>query len=114
MEYWNSVFSEDTTQSFNVSLDKIMGRFDGNQLRLAAASRPSGRSAVGAETEAESSLFLLTFEGGFGPMQELLAELEARMPQLVLERLTITPGRHTGKGYQRSLKFEVTYMAWEK
>ncbi len=114
MEYWDDVFRKDTIQSFNQSLDKIMGRFDGDQLSLAAAKRPSGSSNIAQETEAKASLFQLTFEGGYGPMQELLAELEARMPQLVLEAMTVSPGKHTGKGYQRRLKFEVTYMAWEK
>lgn len=114
MEYWNEYLQADAAQSLNKGLDKAMARYDGNQLRLAAARRPSSRGGFGDGTEANVALFEITFEGGYGPMQKMLAELEVNAPQLVLERLKISPGAHTGKGYERSLKFEITYMAWAK
>jgi len=114
MEYWNEHLEADTAQSLNENRDKIMARYDGNQLRLLSSRSSSSRGGFGDGLEARANLFDLTFEGGYGPMQKTLAELEALMPQLVLERLKITPGTHTGQGYQRSLKFEVTYMAWSK
>ena len=114
MGYWEDHLGRDTTQSFNESLDLILSRYDGNQLSMAAAKRPSGKGALGTRVEASSSLFQLTFEGGFGPLQELVAEVEARMPHVVLERLDISPGKTKGRGKGRNLKFELTYMAWAK
>jgi hypothetical protein len=114
MEYWAEHLEKDVTQSMNVSLDAVLKRFDGNQLRMASARRPAGEGLLGSDVEAVASLFEITFEGGFGPMQETLAELETRVPQLVLDKMEIAPGSHTGQGYRRSLKFTVTYEAWAK
>ncbi|MCF6238653.1 MAG: type II secretion system protein M [Candidatus Marinimicrobia bacterium] len=114
MEYWAEHLEQDATQGLNESLDDIFKGFEGNQLSLTLAKRPSGKGVLGKVTEASTSVFNLSFDGGYGPMQQMMAELELRMPQLVLEGLSIEPGKHTGKGYQRALKFDVTYMAWAK
>jgi len=110
MAYWNDHLGRDVIQSFNENLEAALSRFDSNQLRMAAASRPTGEGGVGKEVGADASRFKLTFEGGYGPMQEMLAELELRMPQLLLEQMKISPG--SGRGRERNLTFEVSYTAW--
>jgi len=114
MEYWEGHLTKDTVESFNENLDMILKRYDSNQLRPPTARRPAGKGVLGRGVEANAALFQLTFEGGFGPMQELMAELEVRMPQLVLEGIKITPAAVQAGGLGQKLKFELTYMAWSK
>lgn len=113
MAYWDDSLNKDVMQSFNENLEAALGRFDSNQLRLEAASRSPGPGAFGKGAGEASSLFKLSFMGGYGPMQELFAELELRMPQLVLQNVSISSGT-SRRGAGGSLKFEVIYMAWEK
>ncbi len=113
MEYWDEHLKRDTMQSFNENLDSILGNFDANQIRMLEGRRPTGAGEVGLKSKTPYARFALVFGGGFSPMQELLSELELRMPQLLLESSELSMGASTG-GQIKSLKLKVSYLAWQE
>lgn len=108
MRYWEEKLGKDFIQSLSQNLNDVVEPFSDKQLLRTELSRPAGRSTLAPGTEADYSRLKLSFEGGYGPMQRALAELEIRMPQLVLERLDISPIRNE----IRPLKFDITYLCW--
>ena len=113
MEYWNAQLERDVLQNFNETLDSVLSQFDANQIRLLEGSRPQGRGDLGLASGASYARFALVFEGGYGPLQELLAELEAKMPQLIVENMELTVGRSSA-GSGASIKLRITCLAWQK
>lgn len=113
MEYWNAQLERDVLQNFNETLDSILVKFDGNQIRMLEGSRPQGKGELALLSNASYARFSLVFEGGYGPLQEVIAELEARMPQLVVENMALSVGASSA-GPGASIKLTITYLAWQK
>ena len=113
MAYWEEQLGKDFIQSLTKNLNEITADYDEEQLLRTELSRPSNRSPIASATENEYSRFKLSFEGGFGPMQRTMAELEMRMPQLVLESLEVLPGRNNIKGKSPKLRFDAIYLCWQ-
>ena len=110
MAYWEEQLGKDFIQSLTKNLNEITGNYNEDQLLRTELSRPSSRSPIASATENEYSRFKLSFEGGFGPMQRTLAELEMRMPQLVLESLEVLPGRNNSADELPKLQFDAVYL----
>ncbi|MCB1237018.1 MAG: hypothetical protein KDM91_18260 [Verrucomicrobiae bacterium] len=108
MAYFDEQISQEFIQALTKNLNEVTSNFNETQLLRTELSRPGGRSSFAGYTENQYSRFKLSFEGGFGPMQMTLAELEMRMPHLVLESLKMGPGSGNGS----SLKFDATYVCW--
>ena len=53
-----------------------------------------------------------TWEGGYGPMQELLLQLESVLPQTDLEDLKISRKSGLLPGQPQRLAFELTHVCW--
>ncbi len=113
MDYWSQSMRQGFVQVMNERLTTSMEKFDPIQLRLVEIGR-GGQAGLAKGTEADASSIMLTFEGGFGPMQSLMAELESRIPQLVLDSINISVGKPTGRGDEKGLTFIVIYSAWSK
>lgn len=113
MTYWEEQLGKDFIESLTQNLNEITAEFDESQLLRTELSRPSSRSLLAASTENSHARFKLSFEGGFGPMQRTMAELEMRMPQLVLESLEVSPGSGNYSGSVPRLKFEAVYLCWQ-
>ena len=111
MEYWEAELKKEFIQSLTQNLNEITSQFSEDQLIRTELSRPGTRSPIAGVTDNPHSRFKLSFEGGFGPMQIALAELEMRMPHLVLEGLDIQPVRENS-GRSSRLHFDATYLAW--
>ncbi len=110
--YWQSKLNQDLVESFSENLDKILAKYDSEVLRQTEMGQAPGAGGFGSKTEHPYSKMQLRFEGGFKPMQLLLAELETEMPQLVLESLSMAP--KPGSGNERgTLQFGVVYHCWE-
>ncbi len=113
MAYWEENLNQEFIQSLTQNLSEIDERFSDKQLRQTALSRPGTRSPLAGYTENEYSRFRMSFIGGFGPMQEAFAELELRMPHLVLESMKMRTVNTTGDE-DPSLEFDVTYLCWQE
>ena len=110
MAYWSNQLREELIQSVSKNLNEIMSDYDERQLRRTSFSRPTGRSQIAGSVESEHARLVLGFEGGLGPLQTTLTELEILMPHLTLESLNIIPNNRQSGG--TFLRFEVTYVAW--
>jgi len=111
MAYWNEHLEGDTVQSFNEKLDAILLGM-GERVMMLEGKRLDGNGLFAKAVETPSERFSMIFEGGFGPMQEFLSELEVKMPQLSLESIEIDVGSPIGR--EKNLRFKVTYLAWQK
>ncbi len=113
MEYWDENLKRGFVQVMNDRVTAIMEGFKPNQLRLVEIGR-GGRGSLSKDGEAQSAAIMLTFEGGFGPMQALMGELETLIPQLELDSMDIGAGRPTGIRKEKELTFKIVYSAWSK
>lgn len=114
MNYWNTKLEQDFIQSLTQNLNQVLAKYDSSVLRQTEMGQAKGAASIGGKTENPHIRIQLSFEGGFKPMQQLLAELETEMPQLVLEELIIKPIPAKGEGETGKLQFGVTYLGWEK
>ncbi len=115
LDYWKESLSQELVQTLTANLRQAMSDYTDDQLRQTELSRPGGSSQFAAVTENKYERLSLSFEGGFAPMQRVLAELELTMPQLSLESLTVGPTNSGvgNKDSQKRLKFVATYLSWQ-
>lgn len=114
VEYWHAKLQQDFIQSLTENLNRILAKFDPDVLKQTAMGQAAGSSGFGSQVDNPSSRIQLTFEGGFKPMQMLLAELEAEMPQLVLESINVGVIGPNNESESGSLSFSLVYVSWEK
>ena len=114
VSYWNEKLEQDFIQSLTENLEKILDNYDSNVLRQTELSQAQGSGSIAARTENPFSRIQLSFEGGFKPMQMLLAELEREMPHLFLESIIVRPNLAKEEGETGSLSFSLVYMCWDK
>lgn len=114
IEYWNSKLGQDFIQSLTENLNRILSKYEPDVLTQTAMGQASGASSFGTQVENPSSRIQLSFEGGFKPMQLLLAELESEMPHLVLESINIVPIAPKNETETGRLGFTVIYLCWDK
>jgi len=114
--YWNGKLDQDFVPTLSDTIDRIVKKYDEEVLRHTSMSQLPGNSSISKTSRSAYNLVNLGFEGGFKPMQLLMAELEEEMPQMVLEKMAITPmtneksaAEGTGK-----LNFNLTYLSWKK
>ncbi|MDF1656774.1 MAG: GspMb/PilO family protein [Verrucomicrobiales bacterium] len=112
--YWNEKLEQDFIQSLTTNLEGILDKYDSNVLRQTELSQAQGAGAIASRTDNPHSRIQLSFEGGFKPMQMLLAELEREMPHLFLESIMIRPNLAKSETEAGSLSFSLVYMCWEK
>lgn len=114
MAYWDEQLKKEFVQNLTQNLNEIGSQFTEEQLSRTEFSRPGTRSPLAGSTQNPHSRFKVTFEGGFGPMQTLLADLEVRMPQLVLESIEVTPVQDPSPKAKSRLRFDASYLAWHE
>jgi hypothetical protein len=112
--YWNSRVEQDTVQSLTDNLEKILSKYDAEVLNRTEMGQASGSSSIATRAKHPFSRMQLSFQGGFKPMQLLLAELENEMPHLFLESITIRPQPAETAAERGNLEFGIVYLCWEK
>lgn len=113
IDYWNSKLETDVVQSLSANLERLLAKHEPEVLRQTEMGQMAGVGGIASKLKHPHTRMKLTFEGGFKPMQLLLAELETEMPQLVLESLSITPMPATANREKGTLQFAVVYVCWE-
>lgn len=111
--YWKSKLEQDVVESLTKNLDKILAKYDSETLRQTEMGQAAGSGGIGSKTSHPHSKMQLRFEGGFKPMQLLLAELETEMPHLVLESISVTPKPASSDKEKGTLQFGLVYHCWE-
>jgi len=112
--YWNSKLDRDFIQTLSATLNKILAKYDDSVLKQTEMSKATAAAAIGSRTDQPHYTIQLSFEGGFKPMQMLMAELESEMPNLVIERMNIKPLPAKRAGEVGMLQFDIVYMGWNK
>ena len=112
--YWNKKLDRDFVQTLSMTLNELLAKYDDSVLKQTEMAKAKTAAAIGSKTDNPHTLFQLKFEGGFKPMQLLLAELENEMPNLVLESLSMKMMPAQSDEEDSRLQFNVTYMGWEK
>ncbi|MBU6179092.1 MAG: hypothetical protein KGR69_05475 [Verrucomicrobia bacterium] len=112
--HWTSKLEQDVVESLTKNLDMLLAKYDPAVLRQTEMGQAGGIGGLGAKCKYPHTRMQLTFEGGFKPMQLLLAELETEMPQLLLETLSVYHRPGSSLGEKGTLQFAVVYLCWEK
>lgn len=114
--YWNEKMDQDFVPALSGTIDRILKKYNEEVLRQTSMSQLPGGSTITKARRDSYNLVSLGFEGGFKPMQLLMAELEQEMPQLVLEKLDVTPlvNDNTAAEGTGKLSFNLTYLSWKK
>ena len=109
MSVWEEHLNGEVVQKITRELQEIMETYSELELTQTGLGRPASRSMLGGSTENHYSRFQTSFEGGYGPMQQVMAALETQMPHLVLEEFNIKPSQNPG-----TLSFHATYLCWHE
>lgn len=107
MEVWEQCLRGEVAQNITRVLQEVMEPYRENELKQIALGRPASKSGLAGGTENSYSRFEIVFEGGYGPMQEVLMQLETRMPNLVLEELLVEPSKNA-----TTLSFRAIFTCW--
>ncbi|MDF1861846.1 MAG: GspMb/PilO family protein [Verrucomicrobiales bacterium] len=114
IEYWNAKLDQDFIQAISSHLNEILARYDDSVLRQTEMKKAQKSTSIGSRTNNPHSMIELSFEGGFKPMQLLLAELEREMPNLMLESISVKSNPARTDDDEGKLNFTVLYLCWEK
>lgn len=105
---WKEDLAQETTSTLRTHLKSISEKLPSEEFQETGFDPLSNKSSFAAASQQKSSQFRLGFRGTFRAAQRALLELEARMPQLQLQEMKVTPSDQSAL-----LNFQVTYTAWE-
>jgi hypothetical protein len=74
---------------------------------------PLDRGRIAGQMKADVARVKSIFQGGLGPMQETLLQVEALMPQAVLEEMKISRKADTLVKQREFLVLEMTHTCWK-
>lgn len=103
----------DAPQLFTRILDNLLPKYKEIELERGGLVFPLDRGRIGRQVKSEVARVKSSFQGGIGPMQEALLQVEALMPQAVLEDLKITRKADLLLGRPETLSLELTHTCWK-
>ncbi len=107
------ILQADPSQLFTRVSDSIVSRYQHLELERTGMVFPLERGRVGRLLQVDAARVKSSFEGGFGPMQETLLQVESLMPQSLLEEMKVTRKSDVMPNKQRQLVFEMTHICWK-
>jgi|GEM_PF-1497230 len=107
------ILQSDPTRLFTLILDTLLPKYREIELARTALMFPLERGRIAKQVQADVARVKSTFEGGYGPMQETLLQVETLMPQAVLEELKVTRKADVLLNRPEHLIFEVTHLCWK-
>lgn len=102
----------DPGQIFTRLLDSILPKYKEIELQRGSLIFPLDRGRLAKGAKMELARVKTSFNGGYGPMQETLYQVESLMPQAVLEDLKITRKAHL-LTQREHLVIEATHTCWK-
>ncbi|MDA0814827.1 MAG: hypothetical protein O3C21_20810 [Verrucomicrobia bacterium] len=103
----------DQRQLFTRILDEMQKKYEVIELDRSSLVVPAGRGALGVQAKCELLRLQSTFRGGIGPMQETLLQLDALMPQAVVEEMKMTRRPDPNRNRFDHLELDVTHTCWK-
>lgn len=107
------ILQADPVQLFTRISDSIVSRYQHIELERTGMIFPLERGRVGRLLQVDVGRVKSSFEGGYGPMQETLLQVESLMPQSLLEEIKITRKSDVQPLKQGHLVFEMTHICWK-
>ena len=109
----SKLLAADQRQIFTKILDTSLRNYDRLELQRSSLVVPPGKGRLGRHIDSNLSRVRSSFQGGVGPMQETLLQLDALMPQISLEEISITRQRAAGHNESDLLVMDATHTAWK-
>lgn len=107
------LLQSDPGQTFTRILDAMLPKYPEIELERTGLVFPLDRGRIGRQVQADAARIKSSFEGGFGPMQEALLQVEMLMPHATLEDLKISRKEDTLLNKPEHLLFEITHICWK-
>jgi hypothetical protein len=103
----------DPGQLFTRILDTLLPKYQDFELERTGLVFPLERGRIGRQLQLDAARVKSSFEGGFGPMQEMLLQVESLMPQATLEEMKVTRKADLLLNKPDHLVFDVTHTCWK-
>jgi hypothetical protein len=107
------ILRADPARLFSQILDNSLPKYKRIELERSSLIFLPDKGNIGRSLNASCSRIKSTFEGGFGPMQEVLLQLEALMPHAILEEFKITRKENALAEGGEHLAFDLTHFCWK-
>lgn len=108
-----NILKSDPGQLFTRILDGILPKYKEIELERGGLVFPLDRGRFGRQAKADVARVKSSFQGGLGPMQETLLQVESLLPQAVLEDLKITRKADLLLSQREFLVLEMTHTCWK-
>lgn len=106
------LLAADPGQLFTRILDTLLPKYKEIELERTSLVFPLDRGRLARTAKTDLGRVKSSFNGGFGPMQEALLQVESLMPQAVLEDMKISRRAHLVT-QQEMLVMEMTHTCWK-
>jgi hypothetical protein len=103
----------DPGQLFTRILDSLLPKYQPFELERTSLVFPLDRGRIGRQLQIDLARVKSSFEGGFGPMQEALLQVESLMPQATVEEFKFTRKADLLLNKPDHLAFEITHTCWK-
>lgn len=103
----------DPGQLFTRLVDVLLPKYKEIELERSGLVFPLDRGKIANQLKSEVSRVKSSFQGGLGPMQEALLQVESLMPQAVLEDMKITRKADVLMNQREFLVLEMTHTCWK-
>lgn len=103
----------DPGQLFTRILDSLLPKYKEIELERSGLVFPLDRGRLGRQVKTDAARVKSSFQGGLGPMQEALLQVESLMPQAMLEELKITRKADLLLSQREFLVMEMTHTCWK-
>ena len=103
----------DPGQLFSRIVEGILPKYKEIELERSGLVFPLDRGRIGRLAKADAARVKSSFQGGLGPMQESLFQVESLMPQALLEELKLTRKADMLMNQQEHLVLEMTHSCWK-
>jgi hypothetical protein len=109
MVRWLGVMQEPASSQVNTFVSEAQKTYEGKEFQLTSFRRATASGGIGAASAQNSVQLELSFRGTYSALQNTFLELETKMPQLQLDRLSLIPQSNAPV-----LQAKMTYTAWER
>lgn len=107
------ILQADPAQLFTRILDTMLPKYKEFELERSSLVFPQDRGRVGKHVHADAARVKSSFEGGIGPMQEALLQVESLMPQAILEDIRVSRKADLLLNKPEHLLVEMTHTCWK-
>ena len=107
-----TLLQSDSMQIFTRTLDLILPKYKNIELERMGMVFLLENGRINRAMQVEAKRVKSGFEGGLGPMQEALLQVESLMPHAVLEELRISRKTDLLADRREKLAFDATHTCW--